>query len=174
MSGFVTVLGTYHELQGSKKRPGNINDSLYVDLITDLIHDQTIDFIFEEATGLGPTTAEDLSAKLVGPNRYLDLDPPTRKRLIFGIPPETNKSVMLGTPMSNPPHVGWANWQPIRTHEAREKLWLERMKGQAFNKALMICGIAHMLSFAFRLQDARFEVKAIDYLPRVTKFPGAV
>src|SRR5438034_6760629 len=46
---------------------------------------------------------------------------------------------------------------------------LERMKGQAFNKALMICGIAHMLSFAFRLQDARFEVKAIDYLPRDRK-----
>jgi hypothetical protein len=114
MPGFVTVLGTYHELQGSKKRPGNINDPLYVDLITDLIQDQTIDFIFEEATGLGPTTAEDLSAKLVGANRYLDLDPPTQKRQIFGIAPETNKPVMLGTPMSNPPNVGWANWQPIR------------------------------------------------------------
>src|SRR2546429_3348275 len=134
MPGFVTVLDTYHELQGSKKRPGNINDSLYADLITDLIEDQTIDFIFEEATGLGPTTAEDLSAKLVGANRYLDLDPPTQKRQIFGIPPETNKPVMLGTPMSNPPNVGWANWQPIGMHEAREKLWLERMKGQAFNK----------------------------------------
>jgi len=173
MPGFVTVLGTYHELQGSKKRPGNINDPLYVDLITDLIQEQTIDFIFEEATGLGPTSAEDLSAKLVGANRYLDLDPPTQKRQIFGIPPETNKPVMLGTPMSDPPNVGWANWQPIRMHEAREKLWLERIKGQAFNKALMICGIVHMLSFAFRLQDARFEVKAIDYRPR-HKFPGAV
>jgi len=48
MPGFVTVLGTYHELQGSKKRTGNINDPLYVDLITDLIHERTIDFVFEE------------------------------------------------------------------------------------------------------------------------------
>ena len=173
MPGFVTVLGTYHELQGSKKRLGNINDPLYVLLITDLIQNEAIDFVFEEATDLGPTTAEDLSAKLVGANRYLDLDPPTQKRQIFGIPRETNQPVMLGDPMSNPPNVSWANWQPIRMHEAREKLWLERINGQAFNKALMICGIAHMLSCVFRLQDARFEVKAIDYLPR-HKFLGAV
>lgn len=167
MPGFVTVLGTYHELQGSEKRRGNINDSLYEDLVTDLIQDQTIDFVFEEATGLGPTAAEHLTAKLVGANRYLDLDPPTQQRHIFGIPPETNQPLMLGNPMSDPPNVGWANWQPIRMNEAREKLWLERMKGQTFNKALMICGIAHMLSFAFRLQHADFEVKAIHYLPRL-------
>lgn len=173
MPGFVTVLGTYHELQGSKRRPGIIDDPLYLELITDLIHDHAIDFIFEEATGLGPTTAEDLSAKLVGANRYLDLDPPTQKRQMFGIPREANEPVMLGTPMSNPPNVGWANWQPIRMDESREKLWLERMKGQPFNKALMICGVAHMLSFAFRLQDANFEVKAIDYLPR-HKITGGV
>jgi len=173
MPGFLTVLGTYHELQGSKKRPGNINDPLYEELVTYLIQDQAIDFVFEEATGLGPTTAEHLSGKLVGANRYLDVDPPTQRRQIFGIPSETNKPLMLGTPMSNPPNIGWANWQPIRTHEARERLWLERIKNQAFNKGLMICGIAHMLSFAFHVQDARFEVKAIDYLPR-QKFPEAV
>ena len=77
----------HRELQGSKKRRGNINDPLYEDLVTDLIQDQTIDFVFEEATGLGPTTAEHLSAKLVGANRYLDLDPPMQERHIFGIPP---------------------------------------------------------------------------------------
>ena len=162
MPGFLTVLGTYHELQGSSKRPGNVDDPLYEELVTYSIRNEAIDFVFEEATGLGPTTAEHLSAKFVGTNRYLDLDPPTQKRHVFGIPPEKNEPFMLGTPMSNPPNVGWANWQPIKTHEAREKLWLELIKGQPFSKALMICGIAHMLSFAFQLQDARFEVKAID------------
>jgi hypothetical protein len=63
MSESVIVLGTHHELQGSKRRPGNIDDPLYEELIVHLIANQTIDFVFEEATGLGPTTAERLSVK---------------------------------------------------------------------------------------------------------------
>ena len=78
---------------------------------------------------------------------------------------------MVGNPMSNPPNVAFANWQPIKMNAARENLWLQRMKGQDFKNALMVCGIAHMLSFAFRLEETNFDVKAIDYLPR-HKFPG--
>jgi len=171
VSESVTVLGTYHELQGSKGRPGNIDDPLYAELIVHLIQNQAIDFVFEEATGLGPTIAERLSVERIGPNRYLDVDPPTQKRQIFGIPAETNEPFMLGNPMSNPPNIAFANWQPARMHAARENLWLQRVKRQDFKKALMVCGIAHMLSFAFRLADASFEVKAVDYLPR-HKFSG--
>ena len=171
MNGLVIVLGTYHELQGSKKRPGNMHDPLYEELVTYLIQEQKLDFVFEEATGLGPTTVEVLTERLLGPNRYLDVDPPTLKRRMFGIPPETNQPFMLGNPLGNPPNVAWANWQPTKMHAARENLWLQRLRGENFKKALMVCGIAHMLSLAFRLEDGSFEVKAMDYLPR-HKFSG--
>jgi hypothetical protein len=56
--------------------------------------------------------------------------------------------------------------QSIEAHESREIFWLQTIPGSAFDSGLMVCGIAHMLSFAYRLRAANFEVKAIDYLPR--------
>jgi hypothetical protein len=163
MSASVIMLGTYHELQGSEKRHGNVNDPLYAELVQYLIEDERIDFVFEEATDLGPTTAERLAAKLLGAGRYLDVDPSTQQRESFGIPAETNTPFLIG----NPPDAGFANWQPIKMHEAREKLWLQRLSGRTFTKALMICGFAHMMSFAFRLQQDNFGVKMVDYIPRL-------
>jgi hypothetical protein len=45
----------------------------------------------------------------------------------------------------------------------REELWIKRMQQSEFKSALMICGLVHLLSFAFRLQAAKFSVQAIDY-----------
>ena len=48
------------------------------------------DFVFEEATGLGPTTAEGLSLKRLGPGRYLDVDPAVEQRDDYGISKDTD------------------------------------------------------------------------------------
>jgi len=62
-----------------------------------------------------------------------------------------------------PPSVAFANWQVLDVHAKREELWLARMRQRRFQSALVICGLVHLLSFAFRLQAANFSVQAINY-----------
>lgn len=167
MSRLVIVLGTLHRLQGADKAFSNIDDPLYSILVRDLIETNSIEFVFEEATGVGPTTAERLAGEILGHGRYLDVDPPRGQREGLGIPLSSNQPYLVG----NPPDADFANWQLIPTHEGREKLWLRRIEATAFGTALMVCGNAHMLSFAFRLKEAGFETRAIDYLP-IRRFAG--
>jgi hypothetical protein len=51
----VTVLATLHVVQGAEKRLGNVHDPMYVALLNQLMISEGVDFIFEEASGLGPT-----------------------------------------------------------------------------------------------------------------------
>jgi hypothetical protein len=62
-----------------------------------------------------------------------------------------------------PPSVAFANWQILDVHTKREELWLQRMQQRKFESALVICGLVHLLSFSFRLQNAKFSVQAINY-----------
>src|SRR6266849_2208533 len=58
--GQIVVFGVCHDVQGAAKWRGRrINDTQYRTLLRKLFRHR--DFIFEEATGLGPTTAEILS-----------------------------------------------------------------------------------------------------------------
>lgn len=159
MNTRVTVLATLHVIQGAEKRLGNVHDPMYVALLNKLIASESVDFIFEEASGLGPTIAEKLSLEELGYGRYLDIDPGRGDRAEFGITASSNEPHMIGTP----PKVGFANWQILGVHDKREKLWLERIQQHKFESALVICGLVHLLSFAFRLQAANFSVQAIDY-----------
>ena len=65
MAKHVTLLGTSHRLQGAEKSKFNIDDPIYTVVVDRLM--QGKDFIFEEATGLGPTTAEKLAHSKLGP-----------------------------------------------------------------------------------------------------------
>jgi len=56
MTPRVTVLATLHAIQGAEKRLGNVHDPMYVALLNKLMVSEGVDFIFEEASGLGPTT----------------------------------------------------------------------------------------------------------------------
>jgi len=160
MSRLVVVLGTKHELQNAEKNPRRIDDAQYRELLDLLIAEDGIHFIFEEAAGLGPTTAEKLALKL-GPDRYLDVDPPRNERHKFGIPENTNGHIFLGSPVASPPTAASAERVFHEAHAIREKFWLQQITNQDFSKALMICGMNHALSLAFRLSDANFEVKTI-------------
>ena len=155
----VTVLGTLHAMQGAEKRLGNIHDPMYVALLNRLMTSEEVDFIFEEATGLGPTIAEKLALERLAFGHYVDIDPPRGKRAELGIPLSSNEPHMIG----EPPKVAFAQWQVLDGQAKREELWIKRMQQSEFKSALMICGLVHLLSLAFRLQAAKFSVQAIDY-----------
>jgi hypothetical protein len=155
----VTVLATLHVVQGAVKRVGNVHDPMYVALLKKLMISEGVDFIFEEASGLGPTIAERLALDELPFGRYLDIDPARGNRQDFGIPPNSSEPHMIG----EPPTVAFANWQVLDVHSKREELWLERMMQRQFQSALVIVGLVHLLSFSFRLQSANFFVQAINY-----------
>jgi hypothetical protein len=155
----VIILGVNHELQGAEKRDRNVDDPFYAMLLKQLIGEEGLDFFFEEATGLGPTIAENLSLVTWGQNHYLDVDPPRDERERFGIPTNSNEPFMIGSP----PEAAFANWLFHEMHAKREELWVQRVREQEFKKALMICGHSHTFSVAFRLIAASFEVKVATY-----------
>jgi hypothetical protein len=155
----LTVLGTLHALQGAEKRHGNTHDPMYEKLLKKLLASEGSDFIFEEASGLGPTIAEKFAREELGSGHYLDIDPAKHDRAPLGIPPSSHEPNMIGSP----PKVAFANWQVLGAHARREELWLSSIQEQKFESALVICGLIHLLSFAYRLEAAGFSVQAIDY-----------
>lgn len=155
----VTVLATLHVVQGAEKRAGNVHDPMYVALLKKLMVSEEIDFIFEEASGLGPTIAEKLALEELAFGHYLDIDPARGERQDLGIPVNSSEPHIIG----EPPTVAFANWQVLDVHSKREELWLQRMVQRRFQSGLVIVGLVHLLSFSFRLQSANFFVQAINY-----------
>src|ERR1700720_2097355 len=155
----VTVLATLHIIQGAEKRAGNVHDPMYVALLNKLLVSEGVDFIFEEASGLGPTIAEKLALERLAFGHYIDIDPARSERAEFGIPANSSEPQMIGTP----PTVAFANWQILAAHAKREELWVKHVQQHEFESALVICGLVHLLSFAFRLQSVNFSVQAINY-----------
>lgn len=164
MNRLVVVLGTTHELQNAEKYWRSVDDPHFKSLLKMLVAEDGIDFIFEEATGLGPTTAEKL-ALTWGPDRYLDVDPPPCDREKFGIPENTNEPIPLGSPFDFPPVAVSADRVFHEAHAKREEHWLRQIMKQDFKKALMVCGQNHALSFAFRLRAANFDIKTFTCAP---------
>jgi hypothetical protein len=163
MNRLVVILGTTHEVQNGEKYGRRVNDPHFQVLLDMLVAENGLDFIFEEATRLGPTTAEKL-ALTWGPDHYMDVDPPREERLKFGIPEDTNEPIPLGSPFDSPPGE-FANRIFHEAHFRREEHWLRQIMKQDFKKALMVCGQNHALSFAFRLSAANFSVETITYAP---------
>jgi hypothetical protein len=164
MTRLVVILGTTHEVQNMEKFWRRVDDPQFRQLLDILLAEDGIDFIFEEATGQGPTTAESLSLTL-GTNRYLDVDPPRDERKKFGIPEDTNGHIFLGSPVASPPTAVCAERVFHEAHARREEHWLRQIMKQDFKKALMVCGQYHALSLAFRLSAANFNVKVVTYAP---------
>jgi hypothetical protein len=66
----ITVLGTSHRLQGAR-REDNVDDPSYRRLVEKLISEELIDYVFEEACGLGPTIASVVAKEKSAPNSQL-------------------------------------------------------------------------------------------------------
>jgi len=161
----VILLGTAHRVQGAERGICNIEDPDYETLVDQLWLEYGVDFVFEEASGLGPTFAEKFALANIGPRRYKDIDPSAADRKKLGIPAETGKIYRIGQLNFETNHWGFGREELIEAHETREHFWLPFIREQKFIRALVICGQAHLLSFAFRLKSDGFEVRAYSYMP---------
>lgn len=159
------LLGTSHRLQGAEKGSYNVADPDYETLIEQFCRNFSVDFIFEEASGLGPTFAEKFALERIGPNRYKDIDPSVKQRKKLGFALETGKDYRIGRPNLDTGHWGYGREELIDAQEQRECFWLPFIREQAFSQVLLICGQAHLLSFAFRLKAENLDVKAYSYMP---------
>lgn len=147
----VRVLGLGHELQGPKFA-GFVDDSSYRLLLSKKI--KSFDMVFEEASGRSPSIAEELANSLLGRGHYFDVDPAADQRASHGIPVETTRSEPIDHMDSPDSFIRMI----IEAQTRREEYWVCQIKEQQFSNALMICGIGHSLSFAFRLASAGFFV----------------
>jgi hypothetical protein len=161
----VILLGTSHRVQGALKRSCNVTDPDYETLIEQLSRTFAVDFVFEEASGLGPTFAEKFAFQQLGPNRYKDIDPSVAQRKKLGIAPQTSKDYRIGRPNLDTNHWGYGREELIDAQDQREHFWLPFIRERDFRRALLICGHAHLLSFAFRLKRENFDVRAYSYMP---------
>jgi hypothetical protein len=156
----LVIFGTVHRVQGALKAPNmkHVDDPDYKQFVEGQLRTNHFDFVFEEATGFGPTIAEDLATKILSADHYLDVDPSPKTRAQFGIPPLHEERVPLGE--------GYLIPEDLDVHALREELWVKRCTDQPFSHALFICGHLHTLSLSFRLRKAGFAVvQASAYIP---------
>lgn len=151
------VLGVAHQLQGPKFTDF-VDHHWFHWLARKNITES--DFVFEEASGKGPSIAEDLANEILSPGHYADIDPPADERARYGIPDGASGCVVI-----DPPH-DYYEWVSIDAQKVREELWLRKITETSFKKAFVIVGFGHSLSLAFRLSSAGVLVeKALSFVP---------
>src|SRR5258708_22898370 len=144
MAQSMQIVAILHRIQGTGFQ-AYVEDPAYAMWINPFLS-KDIDFVFEEASGQGPSVAEGLAKRL--PNvGYLDIDPPVSERHKYGIPPHTSDGGGI-----DPVH-SYDVYETVVPDQQRkrEEEWLRRIKASKFKKGLLICGAAHGLSLAFRL-----------------------
>jgi hypothetical protein len=147
MPQWVRVLGTSHQLQGGNFAGRRIRDPSYEKHVRSEIESRRFDFVFEEAAGLGPTIAENLTRELLDHDHYLDVDPPVAIRASFGIANPSGHSFPI-----SPYELGSRDVigvEYVDPQDRRETLWLDRIAKTSFTSALFVCGYLHALSFSF-------------------------
>jgi hypothetical protein len=81
MSQSMQIVAILHRIQGTGFQ-GYVDDPAYARWLKSFLS-QGVDFVFEEASGQGPSVAEGLAKSL--PNiQYLDVDPPSAERHKYG------------------------------------------------------------------------------------------
>lgn len=164
MSKAALILGVPHQLQGPSFR-GYIDDPSYGILLQDLIQ-HGVDFVFEEATGRRPSTAEKLTESVLGAGHHLDVDPPVNERAKYGIAKITGG----GGPIDPSRPIDVYESALVEEQRKREELWLQRIQTQPFSKALIVVGLAHALSIAFRLVSAGVGIPEVRHYVPYHKF----
>ncbi|HVA71484.1 MAG TPA: hypothetical protein VNF02_00125 [Candidatus Limnocylindrales bacterium] len=164
MSRSMQVLSVLHRLQGLRFK-GYVQEPSYERLVNCLM--RQADFVFEEAAGRLPSVAQILADKILGSGHYLDVDPPPDERQQYGIAEKTGEdfpidpSQLCSDVTPDVCHCAFVN-----EHRKREELWLQKIQAQSFGRSLMVCGSAHGLSLAFRLESAGLsEVRLYEYIP---------
>lgn len=156
----VIVLGTSHASQMAENREDrqhNVDDPVYTKLIKHFTtcFETPVDFIFEEASECGPTAAKKLSEDWH--LKYVGFDPHPNNRHLYGLSRETGRS--LDQPFNLVTRMF------AEQHFKREQFWVERIRKEQFQTALVICGLVHTLSLSEKLMFAGFKVYAYYYIP---------
>src|ERR1700682_1709850 len=165
MTRTVVILGTVHQIQGAEKFSCKIEDPFYLQLVNQRL--DGIDFLFEEASGLGPTAAQQSIERQLGTGHYLDIDPHMDTRSEHGIG-------ITGDQF--PIHRDAQFTDSFRRQydieqSKREELWVRRVSETDFGIALLICGYLHTLSLAYKLRLAGFSVETWTYVPYLRLCP---
>jgi len=153
------VFGTYHDVQGLKNFEKNVTDPDYKAILGVMIQEHSVDFIFEEASRTGPSVASEMAA-----GRYLDIDSDTTYQFLSQFS-EASERLYLPEILVKSRVQDTARTLALTVEDRRERSWVEKIKTQKFNTGLVICGVVHSLSIAFRLQGAGFDVEAYHYEP---------
>jgi hypothetical protein len=161
------VLGTGHAVQGAEKKKEQIEDPTYHLVIERLIVDYSLDFIFEEASEQGPTTAEKL-ARLHHLD-YLDVDPSEGHREQYGLAKYTGRHFDICQQGEiNAPNPNDLQEIYLGSQLKREKHWIEQINKASFDSALIICGYGHTFTVARDLETVGFnDPMVLTYMPRV-------
>jgi hypothetical protein len=159
MPRHITILGTSHDLQGAEKRKSSVNDPTFSEAIEFLLSGK--DFVFEEASGCGPTIAEKSAHEKLGPGHYLDVDPSRADRERYGIGDTGGQPIPIDFLH---PVNGYLCPEYDLEQEKREDLWLCQIEGKNFTRALFVCGYLHTFSMAFRLRHAGYELETWYYM----------
>ena len=134
-----------------------IDDETYRDFLSQLVHGQQIDFIFEEGSGHQPTHASKFAEAQSPRLGYLDIDPPRTQRKKYGLAEDTGSTEP--TDLFIQP-AEFSYWEKPAEHVKREKFWLRKIDAAKFRCALVVCGYFHIRSFSARLLDEGFELEA--------------
>ena len=124
-----------------------------------------MDFVFEEANpDEGRTVAEDIARDALGIDHYSLIDPSRDQRASLGIGETSDWSCF--NPMDDTVEVkDWLCTVYVEEHKKREEHWLKVIQGKQFNRGLLICGDAHVLSMSYRFLSENFSVEAYSYVP---------
>jgi hypothetical protein len=150
------IFGTYHEVQGVQGADfKSIDDPDYKALLEELIELHNVDFIFEELSGYGPSIASEMTTV-----SHVDMDSETTDDALvkFSEPQKT-----MFRPKSKAQETAFK--LGLEVQNWRESRWVLKIKDQQFETGLVICGLVHSLSVAFRLQAEGFEVHVYTYEP---------
>jgi hypothetical protein len=153
MTKSVAVLAVPHQLQGPGFRD-YVEDPSYPLLLKLLMRVHDVDFVFEEAAGRHPSVADCSATAFHRPAQYLDIDPPPEERPKYGIAMEVGGGAGID-PCHSPDYYESSK---VDEQRKREELWVSRIVSTPFQKALVIVGVAHGLSVAFRLVSAGVSV----------------
>jgi hypothetical protein len=159
MSQSMQLIGVPHPLQGPGFQ-GYVEDPSYSGWLKSFIKDG-VDFVFEEAAGRGPSIAENLANSILRTGHYMDIDPSSNERHKYGLAERSSTGGSID-PLNSTDIYESPNVDEQRN---REEIWEKRIRAQKFEQGLVVCGIAHSLSFAFRLRTAGMDVNVFTYIP---------
>ena len=125
MARSILVHGIPHQIQGPNFQ-GYVEDESFGPWVRSLIRQFQVDFVFEEASGRGPSVAEGLVQSLQNKVGYLDIDPPANERHKYGIAQRTGE----GGPIDPVRSLDVYEISYVDEHKKREEEWLRRIQSK--------------------------------------------